>query len=90
MHRVVEELVDRDVLAEALAAARLDHELSCEMGCGLRLERLQDDVLVERIARHDSPVVKDCEGEGLPLRVRAQVRLEAKGVDHRQVGLGDG
>ena len=64
-HRVVEELVDRDVLAQALAAPRLDHELAREVRRGLRLERLQDDILVERVARHDGPMVEDREREGL-------------------------
>ena len=64
-HRVVEELVDRDVLAQALAAARLDHELAREVRRGLGLERLQDDILVQRVARHDGPMVEDREREGL-------------------------
>mmetsp|Transcript_63504 Transcript_63504/g.189221 ORF Transcript_63504/g.189221 Transcript_63504/m.189221 type:complete len:307 (-) Transcript_63504:2480-3400(-) len=86
-HRVVEELVDRDVLREALAAARLDHKLAREVRRRLRLERPQRDVLVERVARHDGPVVEGGEAEGLALRVRAQVGLEAKGVDDGHEGL---
>mmetsp|Transcript_12875 Transcript_12875/g.38024 ORF Transcript_12875/g.38024 Transcript_12875/m.38024 type:complete len:676 (+) Transcript_12875:129-2156(+) len=86
-HRVVEELVDGHVLAQPLPAARLDHELAREVRRRLRLERAEGDVLVERVARHDGPVVKDGEAEGLPLRVRAHVRLEAERVDDGQVGL---
>ena len=48
-----------------LAAPRLDHELAREVRRGLRLERLQDDILVERVARHDGPMVEDREREGL-------------------------
>lgn len=33
------------------------------------------------------PVVEDREGEGLPLRVCAEVGLKAKGVDGRDEGL---
>lgn len=33
------------------------------------------------------PVVEDGQGEGLALRVRAQVGLEAEGVDGRDEGL---
>eukprot|EP00965_Chrysotila_dentata_P152583 5042237-Pleurochrysis_carterae.AAC.2 len=42
---------------------------------------------VLRAYRHDGPVVEDAEAEGLPLRVRAQIRLEAERVDHRNIGL---
>ena len=86
-HWVVEELVDAHVLAQPLAAPGLDHELAREVRRRLRLERLEDDVLVERVARHDRKVVECREGKGLALRVRAQVGLEAERVDDGQVGL---
>lgn len=46
-----------------------------------------DDGLVERVARHDLPVVEHLQAEGLALRVRAQVRLEAERVDGRHERL---
>ena len=53
----------------------------------LRLQRPDRDGLVEGVAGHNLPVVEDGEAEGLSLRVRPQVRLEAEGVDCRDKGL---
>ena len=86
-HRVIKKLVDGHILGEALATPRLDHELAREVRRRLRLQRAQRDVLIERIARHDRPVVKDGEAECLPLRVGAQICLEAERVDHGHVCL---
>ena len=86
-HGVVEELVDGNVLRESLSPPRLDHELPRQRRRRLRLQRPDGDGLVERVAGHDLPVVEDGEAEGLALRVRPQVRLEAEGVDGRDEGL---
>ena len=86
-HGVVEELVDGDVLREPLSPPRLDHELPGQRRRRLRLQRPDGDGLVERVAGHDLPVVEHGEAEGLALRVRPQVRLEAEGVDGRDEGL---
>mmetsp|Transcript_79138 Transcript_79138/g.157324 ORF Transcript_79138/g.157324 Transcript_79138/m.157324 type:complete len:288 (+) Transcript_79138:302-1165(+) len=85
-HRVVEELRDRDILREALAAACLHHELAGEVRRRLGLEGAKRDVLVQRVARHDGEVVKRRKTKGLALRVRAQVGLEAERIDDRHVG----
>lgn len=45
------------------------------------------DALVQGVAGHDLPVVEDLQAEGLALRVRAQVRLEAERVYGRHEGL---
>ncbi len=79
-HRIVEELADGDIFAEALAASCLYHELTSQMIDWLRLEWLDYDALVERIARNYLPVVKHGQAEGLTLGVRAQVGLETKRV----------
>ena len=86
-HRIVEELADGHVLAQALASPRLDHELARQAVDRLRLKRFDDDALVQRISGHDLPVVEDGEAEGLTLSVRAQVGLEAERVDGWNKGL---
>mmetsp|Transcript_51916 Transcript_51916/g.135484 ORF Transcript_51916/g.135484 Transcript_51916/m.135484 type:complete len:1224 (-) Transcript_51916:361-4032(-) len=86
-HGVVEELVDGHVLAHALAPAGLDHELAREVRRRLRLQGAQHDGLVEGVARHDGPVVKHLEAEGLPLGVGAEVGLEPERVHDRDVRL---
>ena len=49
-HRIVEELVDRDVFAEAFASASLDHEFASEMSRRLGLQRADDHRFIQRIA----------------------------------------
>mmetsp|Transcript_2842 Transcript_2842/g.6792 ORF Transcript_2842/g.6792 Transcript_2842/m.6792 type:complete len:253 (+) Transcript_2842:108-866(+) len=86
-HGVVEELVDRHVLAHSLPSPRLHHELARQVGGRRGLERLQHDALVQRISRHNRPVIKHLHAERLTLRVGAQVRLKAVRVHHRDVRL---
>mmetsp|Transcript_54176 Transcript_54176/g.87699 ORF Transcript_54176/g.87699 Transcript_54176/m.87699 type:complete len:224 (-) Transcript_54176:2686-3357(-) len=86
-HRVVEEFVDGNILAHALAAPRLDHEFAREIVCGLWLEGTQHDRLVEGVSRYDRPMIEHLQAEGLALCVCTQIRLKAKGVNHGNVGL---
>mmetsp|Transcript_58935 Transcript_58935/g.86253 ORF Transcript_58935/g.86253 Transcript_58935/m.86253 type:complete len:295 (+) Transcript_58935:171-1055(+) len=86
-HGVVEELVDADVLAEPLAAARLDHELARQVRRGAGLQRVQHDRPVQRVPRHRGPVVEGRERHRLALGVGAEVGLEAEGLDGGQEGL---
>jgi len=57
-HRVVEEFVDGNILAHALAAPRLDHEFAREIVCGLWLEGTQHDRLVKGVSRYDRPMIE--------------------------------
>lgn len=68
-HRIVEELADTHVLAQTLAPSGLDHELSGQMGGGLRLERPDHNTLVQGVTRHNLPVVEHRQSKGLPLCV---------------------
>mmetsp|Transcript_46784 Transcript_46784/g.113977 ORF Transcript_46784/g.113977 Transcript_46784/m.113977 type:complete len:213 (+) Transcript_46784:441-1079(+) len=86
-HRIVEELVDRHILRHALAPPRLDHELPRKVRCGGGLEWAKHNRLVQRITRHNRPVVKHLQAEGLALCVRAEVSLESERVDDGDVGL---
>lgn len=86
-HGIVEELVDGHVFAEALASSGLHHELARQVRGRLGFERPQDDALVERIARHDLPVMKHRQTEGLALCVRSKIRFEAEGIDGRNKSL---
>jgi len=74
-HGVVEELVDGDILAHALAATSLDHELARKIVGWLRLQGAQHNGLVERVPRHDGPVVKHLQAKCLALRVRAEIEI---------------
>jgi len=77
-HRIVEEFVDGHVLGQTLPATRLDHKLSGQMGCLLRLQWPDYDALVQGIARHYLPVMEHRKAEGLALGVRAEIRLKSK------------
>jgi len=77
-HGIVEEFVDGHILGETLPAARLDHKLSRQVGCLLRLQGPDNDALVQRIARHYLPVMEHRKTKGLTLGVRAEIRLESK------------
>mmetsp|Transcript_28556 Transcript_28556/g.64656 ORF Transcript_28556/g.64656 Transcript_28556/m.64656 type:complete len:277 (+) Transcript_28556:501-1331(+) len=80
-HGVIEKLVDRDILREALAPPSLDHKFTRQVRRRLRLQWPQCDVLVERIARDDGPMIEGGEAEGLSLCVRAKIGLKPKRVD---------
>jgi hypothetical protein len=68
-HGIVEEFVDRHILTETLATPRFHHKLSSQMRRRLRLQRPQEDTLVQWIARNDLPVMKDGQTESLSLGV---------------------
>ena len=57
-HGVVEEFVDGHILAHALAAPSLDHELARKVIRRLRFEGTKHYGLVEGVARHHRPVVE--------------------------------
>jgi len=52
-HRVVEEFVDGHVFTQSLSPASLDHEFSGQVCGWLRLQRSDDDALVQRVARNN-------------------------------------
>ena len=83
----VKEFVDRDVLAHALAAACLHHELARQSVGRRGLQRAQHDGLLQRIPGHDIPVVEDRQAEGLALGVDADVGFKAEGLDRRDEAL---
>mmetsp|Transcript_19933 Transcript_19933/g.35566 ORF Transcript_19933/g.35566 Transcript_19933/m.35566 type:complete len:296 (-) Transcript_19933:1848-2735(-) len=80
-HVVVEEPVDAHILLQTFSAPRLDHKLACQRLQRARFQRLEDNALVQRIAWHDVPVVKESLRERLAFRVGAKVGLEAERVD---------
>mmetsp|Transcript_82865 Transcript_82865/g.235065 ORF Transcript_82865/g.235065 Transcript_82865/m.235065 type:complete len:886 (-) Transcript_82865:399-3056(-) len=84
-HRVVEELVDRHVLAEPFASPHLQHELPCEVRRRRRLEWPQEDGTVQGVTRDQLPVVEHGLAHRLPRGVCPQVRLEAEGLHRGQV-----
>ena len=86
-HGIVEELVDRDVFAESLAPARLDHKLPGECRCGLCLKGPDRYRLVQGISGNNLPMVEHGQTEGLALGVRPQVCLEPKRVNGWDEGL---
>lgn len=69
-HRIVEELVDGDVLGQAFASSGLQHKFSGEMSSRLRLQRSDSYALVQRIAGHDLPMMEDGQAKRLTLGVR--------------------
>lgn len=80
-HGIVEELVDGHILREALASTSLDHEFTCQMRSLLRFQWTNDYALVQRISRHNLPVMEHRQAEGLTLGVCAQICLEAKRIN---------
>ncbi len=50
-----------------LSSPGFDHELACQRLHWSRLQRPKDDALVQRVARHDLPVVEDAEAKRLAL-----------------------
>ena len=86
-HGIVEKLVDGHILTQTLAPTGLDHKLAGEVSGRLRLQWSQNDALVQRISRYNLPVVKYGQTKGLSLRVRPQIRLEAKRINRRNKSL---
>mmetsp|Transcript_101971 Transcript_101971/g.287842 ORF Transcript_101971/g.287842 Transcript_101971/m.287842 type:complete len:664 (+) Transcript_101971:115-2106(+) len=86
-HGIVEELVHRHVLAETLASAHFQHELAGQVRGGSRLKRSQENGPVQRVSRHELPVVKHRHAHCLPGRVRPQVCLETEGFHGGQIGM---
>lgn len=77
-----EELGYRHIFTKTLPPARFEHKIAGRRlgACGLKGS--EDDVPVERVARHYAPFVKNQRQHGA-LRVDAQVSLEAERVDYR-------
>ncbi|MPC12705.1 NudC domain-containing protein 2 [Portunus trituberculatus] len=79
-------LADPFVLLEMRKKLDLEH-FQMEVRGGLWLQGADHDALVQRVARHNLPVVEHAETEGLALCVHTQIRLKAEGVDGWDKGL---
>ena len=77
-HGVVEKLIDGDILAHPLAPTSLDHEFARKIVGRLGLQGAQHNGLVERVPRHDGPVVKHLEAKCLALRVGAEIEIAVR------------
>mmetsp|Transcript_36568 Transcript_36568/g.97749 ORF Transcript_36568/g.97749 Transcript_36568/m.97749 type:complete len:235 (+) Transcript_36568:52-756(+) len=86
-HGVVEELLNGNILRETLTPPSLHHEVARKLRRWRRLERMEHDAAVQRVAGHNRPVVECLKAHGLALGERAKVGLKAERVDGGQVGL---
>merc|ERR1719456_1143082 len=65
-HGIVKELVNGDILTEALSPPHLQHELAGKVRGGCRLQGPEQNRPVERISWHQLPMVKHGLAHGLP------------------------
>eukprot|EP00754_Rhynchopus_humris_P010394 Rhum_TRINITY_DN14152_c0_g1::Rhum_TRINITY_DN14152_c0_g1_i1::g.70262::m.70262 len=87
-HRVIEVLVDAHILRQPLSPPSLHKVVPGQDRRPRWLQRPQHNVLVQRVTRHDRPLVEARLHERLTPRVRPHVRLEAEAVHGRQAALG--
>lgn len=64
-----------------LPTAGFDHEFPGQMRSRLWLQGADDNALVQRITRHNLPMVEDRQRKGLSLGVSPKISLKAKRVD---------
>ena len=83
-HRVVEELVDGDILRQSLPPPGLHHELARKMRGGLRLERAESDVLVQWVTRDNGPMIERRQTESLALSDRGAWLGQCEHCDQSQ------
>lgn len=80
-HRIIEEFADAHIFTEALPTAGFDHEFPGQVRSRLWLQGADDNALVQRITRHNLPMVEDRQRKGLSLGVSPKISLKAKRVD---------
>lgn len=62
-HRIIEKLVNRDILTETFPSTGLYHELSSQVSCWLRLQRSDYDAFVKGVTRNNLSNEEKINGE---------------------------
>ena len=88
--RAVEKLGYADILEQALASSRLDHQLARQLGRLARLQRPELDRFIQWVSWDDCPVRKLLDYHGLAHGVSPEIRLEAEALDARDLDLEHG